>query len=188
MEEWKSLVGYEGCYEISSIGRIRGLERQCHINCHGTSANRFVPSIIISQRYDRDGYLRVHLSKNGKRTSELVHRLVAKTFIDNPNNKPQVNHINGRKDDNRVENLEWCTASENVTHAYRTGLCGIIYNSKPVAQLDEEGNILAVFESASKAEKAFKGVCKGSSNILKVCRRGYGHRHGFGWKTISVDE
>lgn len=72
--------------------------------------------------YNDYGYKHVRLSKNNRPRTQVVHRIVAKAFIENPESKPQVNHINGVKDDNRVDNLEWCTQSENMLHAYRIGL------------------------------------------------------------------
>ena len=87
------------------------------------SSRKFKVPTVLKPFNDRDGYLRVNLL--GKMHS--VHRLIAKAFIPNPENKPTVNHINGIKDDNRVNNLEWATNSENTKHAYKTGLnCGRI--------------------------------------------------------------
>ena len=77
---------------------------------------------LLRSHMSKYGYIAVHLCNNGKETSCLVHRLVALAFIPNPENKPQVNHINGRKSDNRLENLEWVTRCENAAHAVRTGL------------------------------------------------------------------
>ena len=188
MEEWRPLVGYEGLYEISSLGRIRGLERKCDALFYGNPGKRYVPPKLLSQTYDKDGYLHIRLSKNGKRETYSVHRLVAKTFLQNPDNKPQVNHINGHKDDNRIENLEWCTASENVLHGYRTGLYKTVHNAKPVAKLSDDGDIISVYESARKAEMEYHKENPNSANILRICAQGYGHCHGYGWKNISSEE
>jgi hypothetical protein len=112
MEIWKSIKGYEGIYEISNYGRVSSLPR------------KYLPKgKILDYGVNNIGYPRVNLCKNGKVKPYLVHRIIAKAFIPNPNNKPQINHINGIKTDNRLENLEWTTQSENVIHAYKIGLC-----------------------------------------------------------------
>ncbi len=187
MEEWKSVKGYEGLYEVSSEGRIRSLGKyftECH---YGKEIVKYSEPRFPKVVYDKNGYCKIGLIKDKKNTQYRLHILVAQAFIANPDNKPQVNHINGIKTDNRVENLEWCTPKENTIHAHKTGLCGINGASKPVAKLDEEGNILQVFESARQAELSLGKNGKGS-NLAKVCRKGYGHCRGFKWKWISREE
>ena len=116
MEEeiWKDILGFEGRYQVSSFGRVRSLE---YHNAKGVKRIG-----ILKPAKDAKGYLRCALSKNNKLITYKVHRLVAAAFISNPNNFLQVNHKNGTKTDNRVENLEWCDNSTNQIHAYRHGL------------------------------------------------------------------
>lgn len=102
-EEWKTVDGFEN-YQISNLGKVKSL-------CYGREK-------IMKKCIDTYGYEYVIFCKNGTRKPMLVHRLVAKAFIDNPLEKPQVNHLSGVKTDNAVSNLEWCTASENLKHAY----------------------------------------------------------------------
>lgn len=105
-EEWCDVYGFEGLYLINKKGDV-----------YSTHYKRLLKPI-----FDKDGYVKCTLTKEGKPHYLRVHRLVVENFIPNPKNKPSVNHLNGIKWDNRLENLEWCTTSENASHAYNTGL------------------------------------------------------------------
>jgi hypothetical protein len=112
MEEiWKDIAGFEGLYQVSNLGNVKRLVSE-----------RVFEERLIGRSIDRYGYVKRVLSKDGKNNCFTEHRLVAMAFIDNPNNKATVNHKNGIKTDNRVENLEWCTNQENMKHAIETGL------------------------------------------------------------------
>lgn len=114
-EQWKEIKGNREIYEVSSLGNVRTKDRE-------GARGRHIKGHILTQRDNSNGYLRCNLNVNGKRKSYLVHRLVADLFIPNPNNKPFINHIDGNKHNNLVDNLEWCTRSENEKHAWKFGL------------------------------------------------------------------
>jgi len=114
-EIWKDVVGYEGLYKVSNLGRVKALERKI-IKQDGTIRD-IRKEIILKIHISDYGYCRVMLSKNGVQNNYRVHRLVAIAFIENPKNKPQVNHIDHDKTNNKVENLEWVSNLENCCHA-----------------------------------------------------------------------
>jgi hypothetical protein len=120
METWKAIKGFEKQYEVSNIGNVRSIDRVVkHYRDGFTRVYKGTPKNI---RLNDKGYYRCNLKNDGKRFDFTVHRLVAEAFIPNEENKPVVNHINGVKTDNRVENLEWCTISENVIHGVKIRL------------------------------------------------------------------
>lgn len=118
MEIWRSINGYEGQYEVSNMGRVKSLPREIVRTSHGIMPIR---ERILKQGEDRYGYLYVTLQDGAKRHHYTVHRLVICSFIGEMKGK-QVNHIDGDKTNNKIDNLEWVTAKENIDHAQKLGL------------------------------------------------------------------
>lgn len=147
MELWKSVFGFDGIYEVSNLGRIRSLDRTIYPK---RGKPYFVKGSVLKPQKRLD-YSGVCLSNGKPYRVKLLHRIVAMAWIPNPENKPQVNHKNGNKRDNRVENLEWCTVSENSIHAIRTGLQKILPKGKGLFQYDEAGNQVAKYLSVLEA-------------------------------------
>lgn len=130
-EQWKNIKGFEKYYQVSNLGRVKSLPR--------TGKYSMPNEKILSLIPQKTGYLQVTLSIEGKKYPFNVHRLVALNFIDNPKNKPQVNHIDGDKKNNNVSNLEWVTHVENSRHCWDNKLQTPLVNmSNPQCKLSEE--------------------------------------------------
>ena len=119
MNNMKDIVGYEGLYKIDTNGDIYSYDKI--VKFYG-GRNALRKGKKLKTRFDRYGYKRIQLRKDGISRTHSIHRLIAETYLKNIENKPQINHINGIKDDNRLENLEWCTNQENIIHAVEHGL------------------------------------------------------------------
>lgn len=145
-EEWKDIKNYEGLYQVSNLGKVKSLERT---KSNGKGLVK-IKERILTQNITNWGYYRVALYKNGTRKYYKVHRLVAEAFISNPNNKEQVNHIDGNKLNNNVDNLEWNTRIENMNHTRVNGLCGNNMNSNYILLKDDDGEIISQYDGKSK--------------------------------------
>lgn len=122
MEIWKDIIGYEGLYQISNLGRVKSLERSYFIGRWKIKTSKVtVKEKILCKSTYKEGYNYVVLSKGPAVKKFKIHRLIAIHFIPNPNNYPIINHINAVRDDNRIENIEWCTHSHNLKHKFKLG-------------------------------------------------------------------
>lgn len=159
-EQWKDIIGYEGLYQVSTNGRVKNLRR-----------NR-----ILNGNIKRNGYVRVCLHhSDGSLWDITIHRLVGFAFLPNPENKPQINHIDRNKTNNMLDNLEWVTSQENVIHSVLTGRPSC---AKKVQQLDMDEKLIKVWNSITEAGK--EGF--NQAGISSVCSGRYKHHRGFKWK------
>ncbi len=140
----------------------------------------------LRPKVNHDGYLRIQIWDKGKAAFVSIHRLIAETFIPNPGNKPFVNHINGDKQDNRVENLEWCTQKENIAHAWKTGLSHRPLNTcgMRIAQFTKDGKFVREFPSQMEAERQC-GYCH--TNISYAIKH-KGTAHGYRWEVVQNED
>ena len=161
-EEWRNIEVFEGYYMISNLGRVKSLER---MKWNGRGYQK-VPEKILKGRDNGHGYLRVNLCKEGKVKQHLVHVLVATAFLPNPDNLPEVNHKDENKQNNCVENLEWCSHSYNNKYNDKAKKVGK-KRSKPVYSVDKESGLIMWWQSAHEAER-----CTGipHQNIIKCCK------------------
>lgn len=177
MEEvWKDVVGYEGKYQVSNYGNVKSLRMWSSVQ------KRYIQRERVLKPYaSKSGYLQVGLKVENTRKLGLVHRLVAEAFIQNPDNKREVNHINGNKSDNRVENLEWNTSQENTVHAYKNGL--ETHYSRKIEQYDLQGNFIKEWDSIRSAGI---GIGIADKNIGACCRGKRKLAGGYIWRYKEV--
>ena len=179
-EIFKDIPGFEGYYQVSNLGRVKTLG-------NGNSTNPF-SSIekVMKTKLNKSGYIHIKLRKDNKNIYTSVHRLVAMTFLENKENKSQVNHKDGNKTNNIVDNLEWVTSQENIIHSVKNGLQPIFKGidskcSKQVEQYDLNDNLIKVWGSLREItrETGFN-----RTGILGCCkeRKRYKTAYGFKWR------
>lgn len=188
-EIWKDIQGYEGLYQVSNLGNVKSLHFGKKTGCRNWEKSN---SKILKSKLTTSGYYSVELYKPNSRKQFYIHRLVANTFIKNPYNKEEVNHIDGNKLNNHVENLEWVTKSENQLHAIKLGLrtpCPM-YNkkgrnnprSKPLIQYDLNGNFLNFWYCAKEASD-YLNV---KPRQISSCAEGKSKTaYGYKWKYVE---
>lgn len=183
-EEWRDIKGYKGCYRVSNYGRVKSISRLVN----SSPDKRTVPERILKQQVLRSGYMSVGLWKDSHFLRLPVHRLVAIAFLPNPDNLPQVNHRDGIKTNNNADNLEWCSRSENMKHAYEHGLTNpitnLVDNRRKVRLTDKRNGCIICFDSLVEAAKYIDETkCKVIlSNIFRVLSPKYPHYksvHGY---------
>jgi|WetSurMetagenome_2_1015567.scaffolds.fasta_scaffold572974_2 hypothetical protein len=179
-EIYKDIPGFEGFYQIGNLGNVKSLPRRV--------INRPIHGRILKTQVTKKGYITVTLNKNSKKTSRLVHNIVAVAFVENPENLKEVNHVDGIKSNNKSGNLEWSTRSENILHAFRLGLIKRAFGkankkSKPVLQYSLNGIFIKEYESANIAARELN---INFGNICSVCRGDRVKAANFIWKYKSL--
>lgn len=169
-EIWKDIKGYEGKYQISNTGYVKSLD-----------FNHTGKEKILKNKVNYKGYCFVTLYKENKQYYPAIHRLVAEAFIPNSDCLPQVNHIDGNKCNNHVENLEWCTNLENMHHAIKTGLTNCRGNIRAVEQIDSNGKVINKFGAIADAGR-FLGIKGKPNGISRACSGKQKTAYGYRWK------
>lgn len=190
---WKEIPNTDGLYFANKKGQIKSADRPRRtVSRSGEEGLYIRKGKILAQPLTSHGYPCVTIKLlDGTQKVMCVHKLIALTFIENPDNKPQINHIDGNKLNNAVSNLEWCTAQENIKHAYAnklnkgshpmSGRIGKLHpRSKPVIVYDLNGNYISEYESASLAAQAL-GIPL-SPHIYGCLHGERKHSHGYIWK------
>lgn len=178
MEQWKDIIGFEGKYQVSDLGRVKSL------NYHREGKGR----VLVGNKL-KSGYLRVCLWKDGKMKNYLVHRLVTEAFLPNPDNLPQVNHKDECKTNNAVSNLEWCDVAYNNSYGTKTeriakALTNHPTKSRSVFQYTLDGSLVRLYPSAHEAERM---TGYPHSNISACCNGKYKTMYGFVWSYTPIN-
>lgn len=174
-EEWKDVKGYEGFYQASNYGNVRGVDR---IVKRSLGAHRIQHGVKIKQFLNNDGYPTILFHKDGLVESHNTHRVVALHFIENEQNKPEINHLDENKLNNRIDNLEWVTRKENMNWGTLSERM-----SKKVVQTDKDGNIIKIWCSA----KNISDTLEYDKNKIRIfCRKKQSKPlYGFYWEFVK---
>lgn len=174
MTIWLPYKEFPEYFEVSNTGLVKSVTR---ILVYSDGRSRVSKGKVLKPKIDKDGYLFVGLRINRKRYWRRLHRMVADTFIPNPNNKPQVNHIDCNVSNNHVNNLEWCTAQENIRYAVSKGAKYGSYQSRKINQLTKEGEFVRTWNGISEAVK------EGYSEYISLAlRKKYSISGGYRWE------
>lgn len=184
MEVWKDIEGYEGLYQVSSLGRIKSLERLD--SCGRKIKSRFLKPIKTNKRVE---YQQVSLCQNGKVKNYLVHILVAKAFIPNINNYTDINHKDENPSNNTASNLEWCTPAYNNSYGTRIKRMAMTQKnrkdcSKKVAQYDLQGNLIEIYPSTKEAWRQ-TGISRSHIGDVARNKSKYKTAGGYIWKYVE---
>lgn len=172
VEQWRDISGYEGLYQVSNQGRIKALAKV-------DSGGKYWPEKIVKPIRQHSGYLHVGLWWGGKCKQSRIHRLVAQAFLPNPENKTHVNHLNEKKDDNRVENLQWATPKENTNY----GACiekRARKKSKKVKRIAADGTE-KIYASITAA-LIDNGISPRNGHISQCCKGKQKTAYGYVWR------
>ena len=166
MEIWKDIKGYEGLYQVSDLGNVKSLKNNKILK----------PSL--------GEYKKVILYKNKKTKTCAIHRLVAETFLDNPEKKPQVNHKDENKHNNNVNNLEWCTHQENMNYGTKQDRESKVKTKHHVLQYDLNGNLIKKWNNL---REIILNTQYKKSNIMYCCQNKYKTAYGYKWEYLLID-
>jgi len=188
MEQWKPIKSYEDLYEISSLGRVRRKESVvCMPTKYGTTTVRHVKASFLSQKKKKNGYMSVQLCKDGQAKDILVHRLVAEAFLDPDSERPYVNHKNLHKEDNRVDNLEWCTPKENTAHQREKGAQSPSSLRKQIRCVETGMVFASSYQAAMWLNETYYGNKKNVPTMARTLRgatKKKGQSYGYHWKDV----
>jgi hypothetical protein len=182
MEIWKDIEGYEGLYQVSNLGRIKSLERKVK-----NQFNEYIIKEKIKKLSDNGhGYLHLTLYKNGKFKQFYIHRIVAEAFLSNSKNYLEINHKDGNKQNNCIDNLEWCTSSQNKKHAFKIGL-KISKKGRDndksikIKQMDKNNKLINIFYGIREAERKTN---INHTSIILCCKGKRKTAGGYKWKYL----